>query len=184
MFEHFWKNDVVGDLQGQYDRVWAAVASYFGSDRWVIGYDPINEPFSTGIEDVQHHELDAQIECLYTGRSRPGRNADEGLVVSCPAQDPQVGLIPSILKADPRHLLFYEPDIFSSRGSANYVGPMGLPNLVFNFHAYCSHRSPVTGNPTSVDACVSQDVSTLSRRGGTGEAGFRHPGGGTADVPG
>jgi endoglycosylceramidase len=163
-FEHFWKNDVVGDLQGQYERVWAAVASYFRSDRWVIGYDPINEPFSRGIQDVQHHELDAQIECLYTGRSRPGRNADQGLVVSCPVQDPQVGLIPSILKADPRHLIFYEPDIFSSRGSANYVGPMDLPNLVFNFHAYCSHRNPVTGNPTNVDACVSQDVSTLSRR--------------------
>jgi endoglycosylceramidase len=163
-FEHFWKNDVVGDLQGEYDRVWAAVASYFRSDPWVIGYDPINEPFSTGIQDVQHHELDAQIECLYTGRSRPGRNADQDLVVSCPAQDPQVGLIPTILRADRRRLIFYEPDIFSSRGSANYVGPMDFPNLVFNFHAYCSYRSPVTGNPRNVNACVSQDMKTLSRR--------------------
>jgi len=39
-FEHFWNNDVVGNLQGEYDQVWAAVASYFRNDPWVIGYDP------------------------------------------------------------------------------------------------------------------------------------------------
>ena len=26
-YRHFWTNDVVGDLQGEYDRVWAAVAN-------------------------------------------------------------------------------------------------------------------------------------------------------------
>ena len=30
-FRHFWTNDVVGDLQGEYDRVWAAVASSFAA---------------------------------------------------------------------------------------------------------------------------------------------------------
>jgi len=44
---HFWTNDVVGNLQGQYDLVWATVANYFKKDRWVVGYDPYNEPFST-----------------------------------------------------------------------------------------------------------------------------------------
>ena len=44
---HFWHNDVVGDLQGQFDLVWHTVAKYFKDDPWVIGYDPYNEPFST-----------------------------------------------------------------------------------------------------------------------------------------
>ena len=44
---HFWRNDVVGDLQGQFDMSWATVARYFKDDPWVIGYDPYNEPFST-----------------------------------------------------------------------------------------------------------------------------------------
>ena len=44
---HFWTNDVVGNLQGQFDLVWATVASYFKNNPWVVGYDPYNEPFST-----------------------------------------------------------------------------------------------------------------------------------------
>ncbi len=43
---HFWTNDVVGNLQGQFDLVWATVAKYFSNDPWVLGYDPYNEPFS------------------------------------------------------------------------------------------------------------------------------------------
>jgi len=42
---HFWANDVVSDLQGQFDRVWAAVARSFAHDPWVVGFDPYNEPF-------------------------------------------------------------------------------------------------------------------------------------------
>jgi endoglycosylceramidase len=165
-FQHFWRNDVVGDLQGEYDRVWAAVASFFRSDPWVVGYDPINEPCSTVTQDVQQHDLDAQIECLYTGTARPGRNEDRNLLVSCPRGDPKIGLIPAILSADPRHLVFYEPDIFSSRDGPNYVGPMDLPNLVLNFHAYCPNRSAVTGDPTDLTACVSHETTTVSRRAG------------------
>jgi hypothetical protein len=44
--QHFWSNDVVGNLQGQYDLVWHTVASYFKDNPWVVGYDPFNEPFS------------------------------------------------------------------------------------------------------------------------------------------
>ncbi|MGD0321211.1 MAG: cellulase family glycosylhydrolase [Acidimicrobiales bacterium] len=165
-FGHFWRNDVVGNLQGEYDRVWAAVASFFRSDPWVIGYDPINEPFSTVTQDVQQHDLDAQIECLYTGSARPGRNEDQDLLVSCPRDDPKIGLIPTILSADPRHLVFYEPDIFSSRDGPNYVGPMDLPNLVLNFHTYCPNRNGVTGDPTDLTACISHEAATLSRRAG------------------
>jgi endoglycosylceramidase len=36
-FEHFWNNDVIGDLQGEYDRTWGIVASYFRNDPWILG---------------------------------------------------------------------------------------------------------------------------------------------------
>ena len=46
---HFWTNDVVGNLQGAYDQIWAKVASRLAGNPWVIGYDPFNEPFSPSI---------------------------------------------------------------------------------------------------------------------------------------
>jgi len=35
---------------------------------------------------------------------------------------------------------------------------------VFNFHAYCSQRSPITGNPTDSDACENRVVGTMELR--------------------
>ena len=163
-FENFWNNDVVGDLQGRYDRVWSAVAAYFAHDPWILGYDPFNEPFAQSVLSSGHHDLDAQIECFYTGTAHPGIALDTKQAVSCPKDDPAEGLIPTILKADPHHLVFYEPDIFSKRGALNYVGAMDLPNLVLNFHDYCSSRSPVTGNPTDLRACAGHEVRTMSER--------------------
>jgi endoglycosylceramidase len=163
-FENFWNNDVVGDLQGRYDQAWSVVAAYFAHEPWILGYDPFNEPFAQSVLDTGHHELDAQIECFYTGTAHPGIALDTRRTVSCPGDDPAEGLIPTILKADPHHLIFYEPDIFSKRGAPNYVGAMDLPNLVLNFHDYCGERSPVTGNPTDLRACASHELRTMSRR--------------------
>ena len=36
-WNNFWNNDVVGGLQEQYQRAWAAVASAFRSNPWVVG---------------------------------------------------------------------------------------------------------------------------------------------------
>lgn len=163
-FGHFWNNDVRGDLQGEYDRVWAFVARYFQSDPWVLGYDPMNEPFSTSYLDEAHHLLDAQIECFYTGRVHPGRNADLHQFVSCPPSDPTVGVIPEVERADRHHLVFYEPDIYSKHGSINYIGPIDLPRLVFNFHAYCRQRSGVTGDPTETEPCIQSVLHTMTLR--------------------
>ena len=44
--QNFWTNDVVGDLQGEYDRSWAAVAASSPTTPGSSGYDPINEPFT------------------------------------------------------------------------------------------------------------------------------------------
>ena len=42
--QHFWANDVVGDLQGNFDLVWATVADYSKNDRGVVGSDPSTSP--------------------------------------------------------------------------------------------------------------------------------------------
>jgi len=163
-YRHFWTNDVVGNLQGEYDRVWAAVARYFRGNPWVLGYDPFNEPFSTSLVRYQDEMFDAQLECFYTGRAVAGRPLHGAPAISCPPEDPVRGAVPGILSADPGHLVFYEPDIYSSHGLPNFVGPMNFPNLVFNVHVYCRYRSGKTGNPTDLGACVAQEARSLTTR--------------------
>ena len=68
--------------------------------------------------------------------------------------------MPTILANDPSHLIFDEPDNYASRGFPTYLGPMDLPNLVFNVHIYCGARSPVTGNPTERGALRRQEART------------------------
>ncbi len=161
---NFWANDVVGDIQGEYDRAWAAVASTFTNDPWVVGYDPINEPFTTTLDRLTPEELDVRLECFYTGSAAPGQLIDSTKTLACPSDVPAQGLIPTILAADPHHLIFREPTIFTSKGAPNYVGAMNYPNLVLNFHDYCSYRSGVTGNPYNLAACVAQEESTFILR--------------------
>ena len=72
--------------------------------------------------------------------------------------------MPTILADDPGHLIFDEPDNYASRGLPTFIGPMDLPNLVFNVHIYCGARSPVTGNPTNAAACAAQDEHSLGVR--------------------
>ena len=165
---NFWKNDVVGDIQGEYDRAWAAVASTFKNDPWVVGYDPINEPFTTTLDHLTPEALDVRLECFYTGSAAPGRLLDSTKTITCSPTVPAQGLIPTIRAADPNHLIFREPTIFASGGAPNYVGAMNYPNLVLNFHDYCSFRSGVTGNPTNLSACVAQEESTFIRRSSEG----------------
>ena len=161
--KHFWTNDVVGDLQGEYLRVWKTVASYFSSDPWVVGFDPINEPFTKTLKPGSI-EVASHLECMYTGRTHPGRSALDGSVLSCPPDDPRTGLISTLQRAAPGKLVFFEPDIFASNGYPNDVGPMNYGGLVFNFHDYCGFRSGVTGNPTDLGACADQELRTMQRR--------------------
>jgi len=163
-YRHFWTNNVVGDLQGEYDRVWAAVAGYFHGNPWVVGYDPFNEPFSTSLVRSGDEQFDGQLECFYTGSALVGAPAHGAPAIRCPTQDPSVGVIPQILAADRAHLIFYEPDIFGRRGSTNFVGAMNFSNLVFNVHVYCTQRSGKTGNPTNIAACAAQEGHSLQTR--------------------
>jgi len=158
-FANFWTNDVVGELQGEYDRAWGAVAAYFAGNPWVVGYDPINEPFTTALAPAPTASIDEELECFYTGSAHPG--TIDGKPAVCPPTDPAEGVVPTILAADPHHLIFREPTIYASHGLPNYVGAMDYPNLVLNFHDYCSFRSGVTGNPYNLSACLNQEDRTF-----------------------
>jgi endoglycosylceramidase len=163
-FSHFWHNNVQGDLQGQYDQVWADVARAFKGNRWVLGYDPFNEPFSTSLIRLGDEHFDSQLECFYTGTAHVGAPSHGAPALRCPKADPAEGVVPTILANDPTHLIFNEPDNYASRGLPTFIGPMNFPNLVFNVHIYCGARSPVTGNPTDIAACAAQDERSLGRR--------------------
>jgi endoglycosylceramidase len=141
---HFWTNDVVGNLQGAYDQIWAKVASRLAANPWVIGYDPINEPFSPSIvlHTGENAAFDAQVQCFYAGRSHPGETQSGQRIVNCPSDDPETGVIPAIEQVDHRHAIFYEPDTTTSAPVPNRIGPMDFPRLVYNFHDYCPLHVP------------------------------------------
>jgi endoglycosylceramidase len=164
-YADFWRNDIAGDFEGEYIRNWGLVASRFRDNPWLVGYDLINEPFSTSLLALgQRRELDFQIQCLYAGSAHPGTTADTREPVPCDRDDPAEGIIPTIQAVDPTHLIFAEPDIFTARGLPNYVGPMDFPSLVLNFHDYCGKRSGVTGNPTDLAACTDEEARTIRQR--------------------
>jgi endoglycosylceramidase len=141
---HFWANDVVGNLQGAYDQIWAKVASRLAGNPWVIGYDPFNEPFSPSIllHPGQNAAFDAQVQCFYAGRTHPGKTQSGQRITDCPPDDPETGVIPTIEHADHSHAVFYEPDTTTSGPAPNRIGPMDFPRLVYNLHNYCPLHVP------------------------------------------
>ncbi len=141
-YEHLWTNDVVGDLQGRLDTLWAKIASRFRGNPWVIGYDPFNEPYGAGLStQPDNPAFDAELECFYTGRAHPGLD-QAGRRVTCPPDDPQQGLISRVEAADPTHLVAYEGNYSTDSGVPNNIGAMDYPRLVLNFHNYCFLHVP------------------------------------------
>ena len=162
---HFWLNNVVGDLQGQFDQTWAMVARHFAHNRWIVGYDPYNEPYSPELSPVGAQTFAVDLECFYTGRAHPGTLDSGHTPVTCPSADPAEGVVPRIEAADPHHLVFVEPDNFVvGHALPSLLGRMDLSDLVYNFHAYCGFRSPVTGDPTNLDASANQVLRNMSTR--------------------
>ena len=163
-YDHFWNNDVRGNLQGQYDHVWGYVAQAFRGNPWLIGYDPFNEPFSTSLVHYRGEHFNAQIQCFYTGTKYIKIRAADAPALHCPRNDPASGVVPTILADDPTHLVFDENDTYGTLGDVTNLGPMRLRNLVYNVHVYCGARSPITGNPTNVSLCARQAAHSLGKR--------------------
>ncbi len=164
---HFWANDVVGNLQGNFDLVWKTVAEKFKTNPWVVGYDPYNEPFSTETQTASESTFTGQLECFYSGSSHAGFLANgEGTTLNCPPGDPSNGVIPTIQAVDSHHLTFVEPDIYWVTGGniPSQLGPLPFKRIVFNFHTYCGDRSPVTGNPTDLLKCLQSEQTSASEQ--------------------
>ena len=163
---HFWSNDVVGNLQGNYDLVWKTVAQYFKNDPWVIGYDPYNEPFSTETQTASESTFTGQLECFYIGKAHATFLANGAGALTCPSGDPANGVIPTIQSVDSHHLTFVEPDIYWVTGGniPSQLGPLPFKRVVFNFHVYCGDRSPVTGNPTDLLKCLQSEETAASEQ--------------------
>lgn len=139
-YGHFWDNNVVGDLQGNYDRAWRAVAQHFVGNPAVVGYDLFNEPYSNvaALGGLETSTFDARLECFYTGTQNPGRLSLSQAPITCPPGDPRHGVISTIQSVDPSHPIFYEPDVSSDWGNTDWIGPMNYRHLVLNFHNYCA----------------------------------------------
>jgi endoglycosylceramidase len=170
-YDHFFDNDVVGNLQGNYDRAWRLVAETFAHNPFVLGYDLFNEPFSTEVlTGAGAAEFDARLECFYTGRRHPGELAGSPTPLVCPPTDPASGLIPTIRAVDRSHPIFYEPDVSSSSGNADWIGPMPYRHLVLDFHDYClaasfdpALRSSTPVCPTAEDQAVSAQATARAK---------------------
>ena len=128
---HFWANDVRADLQGQFARVWAAVARHFRGAPDVLGYEVANEP-----NDFLSPRFDAELQCDYGGRRQEPR--------SCAASRPAAlhdGLIGAIRTADPQHVVLFEPSGATDYGAPERIGigePLRFGGLALAFHVYGS----------------------------------------------
>ncbi len=162
-FQNFFFNSVTGDLQGEYDRSWAAVATKFKNNAWVVGYDPINEPLSLQPYKGQDNLLYAQgLSCLYGGSGGDTWQIASNATVPCPTSVPKVGLVPQLLANDPNHLVFPEIDNATDQGKTLYITrARTYDRIVFNFHDYCPQRSGQTGNPTDLVSCSNTELSQL-----------------------
>jgi endoglycosylceramidase len=126
---HFFANDVRADLQGQYARVWQAVAAHYRANPNVIGYEVYNEP-----NDYLVKHLDAELQCDYGGPVKEPQ--------SCRSARPQAlpeGLIGAIQAADPSHVVFYEPSGSTGFGTPETIGitePLRFLRLALAFHTY------------------------------------------------
>ncbi len=126
---HFFANDVRADLQGQYARVWEAVARHYRGNDNVLGYEIYNEP-----NDYLVKHFDPELECDYGGPVNEPR--------SCAVDHPNAlphGLIGAIQSVDPTHVVFYEPSGDTDFGAPETIGitePLRFPRLALAFHTY------------------------------------------------
>jgi endoglycosylceramidase len=131
---HFFQNNVRADLQGQFARVWAAVARHYRDDPDVLGYEAYNEP-----SDFVDAHFDAELQCFYGGPAHEP--------ASCRGSGEQAlrdGVIGAIQSADRHHVVFYEPSVLTDYGLPETIGiaePLRFGRIALAFHMY--------GNPES-----------------------------------
>ena len=126
---HFFANDVRGDLQGQFARVWHAVARHFAANADVLGYELYNEPL-----DLTQAGFDRELQCDYGGARSEPASCRRSRARAVPG-----GWIGAVRSADRAHVVFYEPPVTTDFGAPETVGiaePLRFANLGLAFHVY------------------------------------------------
>jgi endoglycosylceramidase len=121
-FDNLWANRPASDgvgLQDHYAAAWREVASRFDRQPYVLGYDLLNEPW-------------------------PGSDWPTCAVAAgCPAFESQKlaplheRAIDAIREVDRRHLVWYEPVVFTNFGVEDNHPDTGDPRAGLSFHTYC-----------------------------------------------
>lgn len=127
-WDNFWANVEAPDgvpLWDRFAKFWQHIAQRFAGDRWVIGYDLMNEPNPGTLTPL----------CLNP--------------ISCPHDD-TLGrfyrhVIPKIRAVDPEHLIWYEPNLYAAGGTAQNIDHGGDPKAVLSFHNYCAITALTAG---------------------------------------
>lgn len=135
--DHFWNNDVTGNLQGQFIRVWQEVAKHYRDNSWIAGYDPFNEPYDQ-VYTVTPTAFDSKLQCFYAGSADPNSRCAATVP---PSQAPPVGFIPAIMNpaVDPNHMVFYQGPVTTDYHGIETIGvgvPLNYKNLVMSYHVY------------------------------------------------
>lgn len=147
-FDNLWANaDGPGGLpiQARYAAAWARVATGFGDDAGVLGYDLINEPwpgsdFSTCVNTAGCPNFDS-------GKLGPFYRR----------------VISRIRDVDRRHLVFYEPNVLFNFDADTRLPDLGSRNLGFSFHDYC-FLGLVSGGPSTCPAAERQVFDNADAR--------------------
>jgi endoglycosylceramidase len=158
-FEHFFANDVSANLQGNFARVWSAVASHFASAPDVIGYEVFNEPANFTL--LAPPEFDRQLACFYAGSTYAAASCAATVP---PTQALPSGLIPTIEAADPSHLVFFDAPVLTDYTVPDTVGVLErlpFPRLVLSFHDY-GGSGLATGSFSCTDpSCGPSEQATM-----------------------
>ena len=139
-FDNFWANAAgpggVG-LVDRYAAAWTKVAGAFAGDRWVLGYDLMNEPW-------------------------PGNGWQQCInPTGCPAFDQGEfadfwrKAIAAVRASDARHLVFYEPAVLFNFGSGTQLPKFADDRLGMSWHNYCLVGAAGGGGGGS--ACQAQE---------------------------
>jgi endoglycosylceramidase len=121
-FDNFWANAAgpggIG-LVDRYAAAWKRVAQTFAGDRWILGYDLLNEPWpGTGWQQCANP-------------------------AGCPAFDQGVfadfnrKTIAGVRGGDKNHLVFYEPNVLFNDGAETQLPKFDDDRLGMSWHNYC-----------------------------------------------
>jgi endoglycosylceramidase len=131
---NLWHNHAAPDgigLQEHYAAMWEHVAQHFAHQPYVLGYDLVNEPWP-GWEYPT---------CLREGC----RQFQTGVLAPFQAKP-----MKTVRRADPNHLLFFEPPLLNDFGIPNWMpNPTGDPKAGMSFHDYCLGK---------VDTCITNGL--------------------------